>query len=181
MGTSVLNEPKRARKNVQAISEASKDAPSKRMRGLMIIVGNRRPRRVMYGSGEGCSSFYNRDPLGSGFIRGPGDDPKTLAFSFHDKYKQGLMLSVVSILAPSQSRVKDRVRKSSSLQLCMQLNDLSPNFGREPVDSSKNDSGNIWDYSDNEAAPASSWSALSNMYELFFIRFIGLDSFAVGL
>ncbi|GJY06089.1 hypothetical protein Tco_0373143, partial [Tanacetum coccineum] len=56
----------------------------------------------------------------------------------------------------AQSRVKDRVSKSSSLQLCMQLNDLSPNFGCEPVDSSKNDSGNIWDYSDNEAAPASS-------------------------
>ncbi|GJR78683.1 hypothetical protein Tco_0149468 [Tanacetum coccineum] len=41
----------------------------------------------------------------------------------------------------AESRVKDRVRKSSSLQLCMQLNKLSPNFGCEPVDSSKNDSG----------------------------------------
>ncbi|GKA33058.1 hypothetical protein Tco_0719425 [Tanacetum coccineum] len=41
----------------------------------------------------------------------------------------------------AESRVKDRVRKSSSLQLCMQLNDPSPNFGYEPVDSSKNDSG----------------------------------------
>ncbi|PWA62037.1 tubby like protein 8 [Artemisia annua] len=65
----------------------------------------------------------------------------------------------------AKSRVKDRVRKSSSLQLCMQLNDTNPNFGLgcyEPVDSSKNDSGNIWDYSDNEAAPASSWSTLPN-------------------
>ncbi|GJY00451.1 hypothetical protein Tco_0357469, partial [Tanacetum coccineum] len=41
----------------------------------------------------------------------------------------------------AESHVKDRVRKSSSLQLCMQLNDLSPNFGYEHVDSSKNDSG----------------------------------------
>ncbi|PWA53759.1 WD40 repeat-containing protein [Artemisia annua] len=32
-----------------------------------------------------------------GFIRGPGDDPKPLSFSFHDKYKQGPLLSVVSI------------------------------------------------------------------------------------
>ncbi|GJY59878.1 hypothetical protein Tco_0459770 [Tanacetum coccineum] len=168
------------------------------MRGLTTIVGNRRPRRVTYGSGEGCSSSYNRDPLGSGFIKGPGDDPKPLAFSFHDKYKQGPMLSVVLLQAQAhllrnlsreaenqmilmglaQSCVKDRVRKSSSLQLCMQLNDLSPNFGCEPVDSSKNDSGNIWDYSDNEAAPASSWSALSNMYELFFICIYRADSYA---
>ncbi|GKB40410.1 hypothetical protein Tco_0885352, partial [Tanacetum coccineum] len=62
----------------------------------------------------------------------------------------------------AQSHVNDRVRKLSSLQLCMQLNDVSLNFGYEPVDSSKNDSGNIWDYSDNEAAPVSSWSALPN-------------------
>ncbi|CAI9301461.1 unnamed protein product [Lactuca saligna] len=30
-----------------------------------------------------------------GFIRGPGEDPKPLTFSFHDKYKQGPLLSVV--------------------------------------------------------------------------------------
>ncbi|KAF3441416.1 hypothetical protein FNV43_RR15330 [Rhamnella rubrinervis] len=29
-----------------------------------------------------------------GFIRGPGDDPKPIAFSFHDKFKQGPLLSV---------------------------------------------------------------------------------------
>nr|GEZ67446.1 hypothetical protein [Tanacetum cinerariifolium] len=63
---------------------------------------------------------------------------------------------------PPQSRVKDRVRKLSSLQLYMQLNDPRPNFGYEPVDSRKNDSGNIWDYSDKEAAPATSWSTLPN-------------------
>ncbi|GKE61254.1 hypothetical protein Tco_1511621, partial [Tanacetum coccineum] len=66
------------------------------------------------------------------------------------------------IIKSSQSRVKDRVRKSSYLQLCMQLNDPSPNFGYKPVDLSKNDSGNIWDYSDNEAAAAFSWSTLPN-------------------
>ncbi|KAK4485644.1 hypothetical protein RD792_008287 [Penstemon davidsonii] len=31
-----------------------------------------------------------------GFIRGPGDNPKPVAFSFHDKFKQGPLLSVVS-------------------------------------------------------------------------------------
>lgn len=30
-----------------------------------------------------------------GFIRGPGDDTKPVTFSFHDKYKQGPLLSVV--------------------------------------------------------------------------------------
>lgn len=34
----------------------------------------------------------------SGFIRGPGDNPKPVAFSFHDKFKQGPLLSVVSPL-----------------------------------------------------------------------------------
>lgn len=29
-----------------------------------------------------------------GFIRGPGDDPKPVAFSFHEKFKQGPLLSV---------------------------------------------------------------------------------------
>ncbi|XP_044468731.1 aladin isoform X2 [Mangifera indica] len=31
---------------------------------------------------------------GSGFIRGPGDYPKPLTFAFHDKFKQGPLLSV---------------------------------------------------------------------------------------
>lgn len=30
-----------------------------------------------------------------GFIRGPGDNPKLVAFSFYDKFKQGPLLSVV--------------------------------------------------------------------------------------
>ena len=36
--------------------------------------------------------------LCSGFIRGPGDNPKPLSFSFHNKFKQGPLLSVVSHL-----------------------------------------------------------------------------------
>lgn len=67
----------------------------------------------------------------------------------------------------AKSRLKDRAWKPSSLQLCMQLNDPIPNFGSsfyEPIDSGKNNSGNIWDYSDSEAAPASSWSTLPNRF-----------------
>ncbi|KAI3727135.1 hypothetical protein L1987_66944 [Smallanthus sonchifolius] len=65
----------------------------------------------------------------------------------------------------AKSRVKDKGWKPSSLQLCMQLNDPNPNLGShfyEPLDSSKNNSGNIWDYSDSESAPASSWSTIPN-------------------
>lgn len=34
----------------------------------------------------------------SGFIRGPGDNPKPIAFSFDFKFKQGTLLSVVSYI-----------------------------------------------------------------------------------
>ncbi|XP_075095920.1 aladin isoform X2 [Nicotiana tabacum] len=49
---------------------------------------------------RGLIAIYDvrRSPLISaslvGFIRGPGDDPKPIAFSFHDKFKQGPLLSV---------------------------------------------------------------------------------------
>lgn len=49
---------------------------------------------------RGLIAIYNvkRSPLIStsliGFIRGPGDNPKPIAFSFHDRFKQGPLLSV---------------------------------------------------------------------------------------
>jgi len=49
---------------------------------------------------EGLIAIYDvrRSPLISasliGFIRGPGNNPRPLAFSFHDKFKQGPLLSV---------------------------------------------------------------------------------------
>ncbi|KAJ7976519.1 aladin [Quillaja saponaria] len=59
---------------------------------------------VSYKGGEelyrGLIAIYDtrRTPLVSasliGFIRGPGDNPKPLAFSFHGKFKQGPLLSV---------------------------------------------------------------------------------------
>ncbi|XP_062168091.1 aladin [Alnus glutinosa] len=59
---------------------------------------------VSYKGGDelyrGLIAIYDtrRTPLVSasliGFIRGPGDHPKPIAFSFHDKFKQGPLLSV---------------------------------------------------------------------------------------
>ncbi|KAK8712147.1 hypothetical protein V6N13_147395 [Hibiscus sabdariffa] len=49
---------------------------------------------------KGLIAIYDtrRNPLISasliGFIRGPGDNPKPIAFSFHNKFKQGPLLSV---------------------------------------------------------------------------------------
>ncbi|KAJ6756547.1 ALADIN/ADRACALIN/AAAS [Salix purpurea] len=49
---------------------------------------------------KGLVAIYDvrRTPLISaslvGFIRGPGENPKPIAFSFHDKLKQGPLLSV---------------------------------------------------------------------------------------
>ncbi|XP_057457970.1 tubby-like protein 8 [Lotus japonicus] len=61
-----------------------------------------------------------------------------------------------SSLPKSKSLSTDRVLKPSSLQFCMKMND--------PLDShhSSTTSLNIWDFSDSEAAPASSWSTLPN-------------------
>lgn len=55
--------------------------------------------------------------------------------------------------------------KPSSLQFCMQMQDKDPNLGsklRDPIGSENSHSVNIWDYSDSESAPASSWSTLPN-------------------
>lgn len=58
-----------------------------------------------------------------------------------------------------------RVLKPSSLQFCMQMNEPEKAFGSkiwDPAESETSSSLNIWDYSDSEAAPASSWSTLPN-------------------
>ncbi|CAN0919690.1 Tubby-like protein 8 [Linum grandiflorum] len=60
--------------------------------------------------------------------------------------------------------------KPSSLQLCMQMNEPDRAFMPKiwdsscfPAESEQHSSSlNIWDYSDSEAAPASSWSTLPN-------------------
>lgn len=68
-------------------------------------------------------------------------------------------------LSKSKSLSTDRILKPSSLQFCMQMNEPERGFGSklwDPCESEKSTSLNIWDYSDSEAAPASSWSTLPN-------------------
>ncbi|KAL3529000.1 hypothetical protein ACH5RR_008322 [Cinchona calisaya] len=63
------------------------------------------------------------------------------------------------------SRLKERTLKPSSLQFCIQKHEPDSSIGTRswaPVDCDTPNSGNIWDYSDSEAAPASSWSTLPN-------------------
>lgn len=62
--------------------------------------------------------------------------------------------------------VKDSVLRPSSLQLCIQKNEPDSKIGlkiwEHADDTETPNSANIWDYSDSEAAPASSWSTLPN-------------------
>ncbi|CAH1445556.1 unnamed protein product [Lactuca virosa] len=51
--------------------------------------------------------------LVSGFIRGPGEDPKPLTFSFHDKYKQGPLLSIGLTHTPFKACKLKRCKRKS--------------------------------------------------------------------
>ncbi|CAL5373233.1 unnamed protein product [Camellia sinensis] len=73
--------------------------------------------------------------------------------------------AVAKQIPNGKAYVRYRALKPSSLQLCMQMNEPDSNFGSkiwDPVGSDNTGSVNIWDYSDSEAAPASSWSTLPN-------------------
>ena len=66
-------------------------------------------------------------------------------------------------------KLKDKALKSSSLQLCMKMNEPESSFGFgfgfkvwDSADTESVKSVNVWDYSDSEAAPASSWSTVPN-------------------
>ncbi|KAJ4828326.1 hypothetical protein Tsubulata_012025 [Turnera subulata] len=57
------------------------------------------------------------------------------------------------------------ILKPSSLQLCMEMNEPEKAFKSriwDSVEPENSNSLNVWDYSDSEAAPASSWSTLPN-------------------
>ncbi|RWR82589.1 tubby-like protein 8 [Cinnamomum micranthum f. kanehirae] len=58
--------------------------------------------------------------------------------------------------------LQKRVLKPSSLQLCMQMNEPDSAFGSSLLGDDKSNPLNVWDFSDSEAAPASSWSTLPN-------------------
>ncbi|KAK4269527.1 hypothetical protein QN277_022673 [Acacia crassicarpa] len=65
----------------------------------------------------------------------------------------------------SKSLSTDRISKPNSLQFCMQMNEPEKAFGCKIWDNvySENLSSlKIWDFSDSEAAPSSSWSTLPN-------------------
>ncbi|KAK6123794.1 hypothetical protein DH2020_042463 [Rehmannia glutinosa] len=64
-----------------------------------------------------------------------------------------------------KSQMKDNLLKPSSLQLCIKKYDPDSIIGLkiwDSVDSDKSNSVNVWDYSDSESAPVSSWSTLPN-------------------
>ncbi|XP_077236749.1 tubby like protein 8 isoform X2 [Tasmannia lanceolata] len=58
--------------------------------------------------------------------------------------------------------LQNRVLKPSSLQICMQKNEPDSTFGSTLWGDGNSNPSNAWDYSDSEAAPASSWSTLPN-------------------
>lgn len=71
-----------------------------------------------------------------------------------------------------------RALKPSSLQFCMQMNEPSKVFGGsniwDPSESDTSSSLKIWDYSDSEAAPASSWTTLPNKWVEFLCEIVFL-------
>lgn len=80
----------------------------------------------------------------------------------------GSSCSVPKHYSKSKSLSTDRILKPNSLQFCMQMNEPDKGFGSSKIwdcnskHSENSSSLNIWDYSDSEAAPASSWSTLPN-------------------
>ncbi|KAG8379583.1 hypothetical protein BUALT_Bualt07G0104000 [Buddleja alternifolia] len=69
-----------------------------------------------------------------------------------------------------KSEMKENLLKPTSLQLCIKKHEPDSSIGLkmwDSVDSEKSNSVNVWDYSDSEAAPASSWSTLPNRSLLF--------------
>ncbi|BAT91438.1 hypothetical protein LR48_Vigan05g227500 [Vigna angularis] len=71
-------------------------------------------------------------------------------FEFEDEHPDKENHNVnVNKPKPFRSLSTDRILKPSSLEFCMQMNHFQTSL-------------NIWDYSDSESAPASSWSTLPN-------------------
>ncbi|KAI3890267.1 hypothetical protein MKW92_017444 [Papaver armeniacum] len=91
----------------------------------------------------------------------------------NDGSKENQVLTQKSNLSSSADYKKKKL-KPTSLQLCMQYNEPDSSFGlkiwdpleldnENPSNTNGNNSkANMWDFSDSEAAPASSWSTLPN-------------------
>lgn len=77
---------------------------------------------------------------------------------------------ILKEISSGKSQMKDNLLKPSSLQLCMKKNEPDSFVGLTAwpsVDSEKSNSVNVWDYSDSEAAPVSSWSTLPNRFDIW--------------
>ncbi|XP_057791509.1 tubby-like protein 8 [Salvia miltiorrhiza] len=65
----------------------------------------------------------------------------------------------------AKSQMRENLLKPSSLELCIKKHEPDSNVGLrvwESLDSGRSNSANVWDYSDSESAPVSSWSTLPN-------------------
>lgn len=72
---------------------------------------------------------------------------------------------ILKEFSSGKSQMRENLLKPSSLQLCIKKHEPDSNVGLkvwDSVDSDRFNSVNVWDYSDSEAAPASSWSTLPN-------------------
>lgn len=133
---------------------------------------------------EGCRGNSDIVPLGVHIRRGSDNKenvvaPKKVENSGNaDKENaepNSEPLAVAKKVSTEKFHKKPRALKPTSLQLCMQMNE--PDFllgsgSMDPVDSEHSSSLKIWDYSDSESAPASSWSTIPNRLVCFFFFFI---------
>lgn len=92
-----------------------------------------------------------------------GHDKENLAVFANGSASFGTSMSLSNLKSLSTGC---KALKPSSLQFCMQMNEPEKDFGGskvwDPSESDNSSSLKIWDYSDSEAAPASSWSTLPN-------------------
>lgn len=92
---------------------------------------------------------------------------------YDGKKKAGAGNELISKGFPSgKSQLRENLLKPSSLHLCIKKNEPDSVIGFkvwDSVDTERPNSVNVWDYSDSEAAPLSSWSTLPNRYLIQFL------------
>ncbi|XP_042000993.1 tubby-like protein 8 isoform X2 [Salvia splendens] len=82
-----------------------------------------------------------------------------------EKEKEREKVPVLKEFPTPKSQMRENLLKPSSLQLCIKKHEPESNVGLrvwEPIDSGRSNTANVWDYSDSESAPVSSWSTLPN-------------------
>ncbi|WOH09972.1 hypothetical protein DCAR_0729433 [Daucus carota subsp. sativus] len=122
---------------------------------------------------EGCRGKPDIVPLGVHIRRGSDSNKenvvvpsKTESLGNVDKENaepNSGNLAVAKKVSTEKFHKKPRALKPTSLQLCMQMNEPDFLLGSGNLDNSEHSSSlKIWDYSDSESAPASSWSTIPN-------------------